>query len=292
MITIDEKLVRQLLESQFPQWAHLPLWQIVPGGWDNKTFRLGEHMLVRMPRDEQYGAQVEKEQLWLPKLAASLKTPIPVPLGRGNPCDAYPFRWSIYRWLDGEVASPARIRDLREFATDLAEFLAALERVDATGGPVAGPHSFFRGGALKQYDTEIRQAIGALKEQIDTDLATVVWNAALATTWQALPVWVHGDIGLGNLLVQDGRLCAVIDFGQLAIGDPACDLAIAWTLFEDESRKAFRERLRLDEDTWARGRGWALWKAAILAAGLAESNAVEAADPWRVIHAVLADFCG
>ena len=153
-----------------------------------------------------------------------------------------------------------------------------------------GPQNFYRGGDLRTYDTETRQAIAILQGKIDGDLATKVWEEAIATTWDCLPVWVHGDISAGNLLVQEGRLSSVIDFGTLSVGDPACDLSITWTLFTGESREIFRSMLRLDAGTWARGRGWTLWKALIVAAGLTEANAVEAAQPWRIIDEVLEDY--
>lgn len=284
---IDDTLVRCLVATQFPQWAHLAVRPVALGGWDNRSFHLGEQMLVRLPSAVHYAAQVEKEQRWLPKLAPLLPLPIPAPLAIGEPAQDYPWRWSVYRWLEGDTATPERIADLRDFATDLAQFLIALQRIDPAGGPAPGPHNFYRGGSLATYDAETRQAIAALKDRIDVDAATTVWDAALATTWHSAPVWIHGDVGLGNLLVREGRLSAVIDFGNMGVGDPACDLAIAWTLFDGESRDAFRATLPLDADTWARARGWTLWKALIVAAGLANSNAVEAAQPWRVIDRVL-----
>jgi aminoglycoside phosphotransferase (APT) family kinase protein len=140
---------------------------------------------------------------------------------------------------------------------------------------------------LTTYDAETRQAIAALKDRIDADAATEIWEAALETTWDRPSVWIHGDVSAGNLLVQAGRLSSVIDFGMLGVGDPACDLSIAWTLLAGESRKAFRALLPLDADTWARGRAWTLWKALIVAADLTGTKAVEAARPWRVIDEVL-----
>jgi aminoglycoside phosphotransferase (APT) family kinase protein len=148
---------------------------------------------------------------------------------------------------------------------------------------------FFGVGSLLKYDVETRKAIAMLTGKIDTAAASEVWGVALSSKWEDLPIWVHGDISLGNLLVVDGRLSAVIDFGILGVGDPACDLPIAWTLFEGESRSVFRTTLEIDSDTWARGRGWALWKALILASGLTSSNAIEAANPWRIIDEVVAD---
>jgi aminoglycoside phosphotransferase (APT) family kinase protein len=289
-LMIDETLVRRLVADQFPQWKDLSVRPVSHQGWDNRTFHLGEHMLVRMPSASEYAVQVEKEYRWLPKLAPLLPLPIPVPITIGEPADGYPWRWSINRWLEGDVASSASIVDLRDFAAQLAQFLIALQRIDPTDGPLAGPHSFYRGGVLTTYDSEVRHALAVLKGKIDVDTASEVWEAALATTWKSSPVWVHGDFSAGNLLVQEGRLSSVIDFGQLAIGDPACDLAIAWTLLEGESRRAFQTMLPLDAGTWARGRAWTLWKFLIVAAGLTDWNALEATQPWRIIDEVLADY--
>jgi aminoglycoside phosphotransferase (APT) family kinase protein len=288
-LMIDVPLVRRLIGTQFPQWKDLPVRPVALSGWDNRTFHLGEEMLVRMPSATEYALQVEKEHKWLPKLAPFLPLPIPAPLAMGEPAEGYPWRWSIYRWLEGETAASAPIADLPAFATSLAQFLIALQSIDPTDGPLPGPHSFYRGGALMTYDRETRQAIAALKGKIDVDAATEVWETALATTWHGLPVWVHGDVSAGNLLVKGGRLSAVIDFGQLAIGDPACDLAIAWTLFKGQSREVFRAMLPLDAGTWARGRAWTLWKALIIAAGFTNPNNFEAAQCWRIIDEVLAD---
>lgn len=288
-IVIDEALVRRLVATQFPRWRHLPIRPVEPGGWDNKSFRLGEHMVVRMPSATPYAAQVQKEHTWVPQLAPLLPLPIPTPLAIGEPADCYPWSWSIYSWLDGDAATPESIADLCDFAASLAQFLIALQRIDPTSGPAPGPHNFHRGGPLAVYDVETRQAIAALESSIDIRAATEVWERALATTWQRSPVWIHGDISVGNLLVRAGRLSSVIDFGMLGTGDPACDLSIAWTLFRGESREVFRATLSLDDATWARGRAWALWKALIVAAGLTETNVVEAKQSKRTIDEVLTD---
>jgi len=284
---IDDTLVRRMVAAQFPQWADLPVRSAEVGGRDNKTFRLGEHMIVRLPSAADYSAQVEKEHRWLPKLAPLLPLPIPTPLAMGEPASGYPWRWSIYRRIEGDTAAPERIADLSDLAASLAQFLIALQRIDPTDGPRPGPHNFWRGGSLTTYDAETRQAIALLKGKVNTKAATEVWERALKTTWNRPPVWLHGDVSAGNLLVKGGRLSAVIDFGMLGVGDPACDLSIGWTLFSGESRKAFRAMLPLDAGTWARGRAWTLWKVLIVAAGLTETNAVEAARPWRVIDEVL-----
>jgi len=286
---IDAVLVRRLVSTQFPQWANLPIKPVTFGGWDNRTFHLGEHMTVRLPSAAAYSLQVEKEHRWLPRLAPLLPLPIPVPLAMGTPADDYPWHWSVYRWIEGETAAIERIADLRQFAIVLARFLSALYRIDPAGGPPPGRHNFFRGGPLTVYDGETRQAIAALDGKIDTDAASAVWEAALAAAWHGSPVWFHGDVAAGNLLVRDGRLSAVIDFGTSGVGDPSCDLAIAWTLLEGESRGAFRAALGLDDATWARGRGWTLWKALITLAQHHDTNPSEAGRARRVIDEVLAD---
>lgn len=286
---IDAALVCKLIDSQFPQWKHLEIKPVTHGGWDNRTFHLGDKMLVRMPSGQEYAPKVEKEYRWLPILAPLLPLQISVPLVMGQPGNGYPWNWSVYKWIEGETAAHAKITDPLELAKSLAQFLVALQKIDPTNGPIPGLTTD-RGGPLSIYDDETRQALAILKDKIDVNATTKVWEAALATTWNKSPVWVHGDISLGNLLVENGQLCAAIDFGGLAIGDPACDLAIAWTFFKGQSREVFRKELNLDEGTWARGRGWALWKALIIAAGICGTNAIEGKDCWRIIDEVIADY--
>ena len=288
-VRVDAALVRRLIAAQFPRWADLPVSPVEVGGWDNRTFHLGAHMTVRLPSAGQYALQVEKEHRWLPKLAPLLPLPVPVPLAKGAPADGYPWQWSVYRWLEGETATVGRITDLRSFAISLAEFLNALRRIDPAGGPSPGRHNFFRGGSLVVYDAETRRALAALERTVDTGVALAAWEAALGAKWDGPPVWFHGDVAPGNLLVKDGRLGAVIDFGTSGVGDPACDLAIAWTLFGGESREAFRSTLRPDGATWARGRGWTLWKALITLAEHIDTDPVMAKEARRVVDEVLAD---
>jgi aminoglycoside phosphotransferase (APT) family kinase protein len=287
---IDAVLVRRLVSAQFPQWKDLPITPVEFDGWDNRTFRLGDYMTMRLPSDDGYAPQVEKEHRWLPILAPQLPLPIPVPLAKGAPAECYPYSWSIYRWLDGEPVSIGGIEDLTELATTLADFLAALQRIEASDGPPAGQHSFFRGGPLETYDGETRRAIAALDGRIPADAARAVWNSALAATWHGPPVWFHGDVSAGNLLSRDGRLSAVIDFGCCGVGDPACDLSIAWTLLEGESREAFGVALAADAGTWVRGRGWALWKALITMVQHLNTHPIEAATAQWVINQILDDY--
>ncbi|WDR06523.1 aminoglycoside phosphotransferase family protein [Devosia rhodophyticola] len=284
---IDVALVRRLVGAQFPQWADLPVRPVAAGGWDNRTFHLGDTMSVRLPSAEHYVAQVEKEHEWLPRLAQQLPLPIPTPIGLGKPDPEFPAPWSIYGWIAGETALPERIADLDTLARDLAGFLKALYRADAKGGPPAGAHNFYRGGSLGIYDRETRDAIAMLADSLDARLATTIWEAALSAEWHGPPVWVHGDVSAPNLLVADGCLCAVIDFGSAGVGDYACDLTIAWTLLDASARTIFKQAINADFAFWARARGWALWKALIT---LADTNAPEKADAARhVLNAVFAD---
>lgn len=296
---ITAAVVAGLVAEQFPQWAGLPVERIALDGWDNTTFRLGDALSVRLPSADAYVAQVHKEHRWLPILARHLPVPIPQPVAMGQPGAGFPRPWSIYRWIPGSPANPDRVANLTVFAADLAGFLAALATVDARGGPPPGWHNFFRGGPLDTYDEQSRRSIELLADEIDTEAATAVWDAALASVWDRSPVWVHGDVTPSNLLLVDGDLHAVIDFGCAGVGDPACDLVMAWTFFTGDSREVFRGGLRLDEATWARGRGWALWKALITIVGEREGgeDALAAArrygwrhGPREVIECVIADL--
>jgi len=286
---IDIALVRGLIRSQFPRWAHLPVRPVEVSGWDNRTFRLGEEMSVRLPSAEAYAGQVEKEQRWLPELAPQLPLPISHPLAMGIPDSTFPWSWSVYRWIEGEAVSSGRVDDLCELAIELAMFLRALQRIESYGGPKPGLHNFYRGGPLAIYDDETRKAIASLEGEIDCQAAIGVWEAGLAAAWTGLPVWIHGDVSASNLLMQEGRLSAVIDFGSSGVGDPACDLTIAWTLFSGESRGAFREALSLDRATWARARGWAIWKGLITLLEHLNTNSQETKRARRVIETVLTD---
>jgi aminoglycoside phosphotransferase (APT) family kinase protein len=256
-------VVRRLIAAQFPQWSDLDVVPVDVDGWDNSTFRLGDDMSVRLPSGDGYAAQVPIEAHWLPRLAPRLPLPIPEPIAVGRPDETFPLPWSGRRWLPGSPASSDRVDDLEQLAVDLADFLTRLQRIDPSGGPSPGPRNGFRGGALATYDHETVSAITALTGEIDADRSMATWHAALTSSWHRPAVWVHGDITGSNLLVVDGRLHAVIDFGCVAVGDPACDLTIAWTLFTGTSRQTFRRHLDLDDATWSRARGWALWKALI-----------------------------
>jgi aminoglycoside phosphotransferase (APT) family kinase protein len=286
-ITVD--LVSRLVAEQFPEWAGLQVRPVDVDGWDNATFRLGETMSVRLPSAEHYVEAVEKEHRWLPVLAPGLPLPIPVPLGQGKPGCGFPRPWSVYQWIGGDPVTEETVTDLPALAADLAGFLAALYRIDPADGPGPGSHNFYRGGPLTVYDEETRKALSALRGHIDTALAAEVWQAALDCPIDGRPVWFHGDAQPGNLLLRDGRLGAVIDFGTSGVGDPSCDTTIAWTFLSGESARLFKERLPVDAATWVRGRGWAIWKAMIVLVRALEDDPQDAAYTKNVIEKILAD---
>lgn len=289
-VAIDTTLVERLVATQFPDWHGLKLEQVASAGTDNAIFRLGPELAVRLPRIEAAAGQVLKEFRWLPHLAPVLPLAVPSPLELGKPAHGYPFHWSVCRWLPGDNAVVAPISDMEHAATALAHFLAALRSTDAAGGPAPGQHNFHRGVPLALRDAQTRQAIAALDGIIDTSAAASAWEAALeAPAWHGPPTWLHGDLHPANLLVDDGALSAVIDFGGLSVGDPACDLMVGWTLLTPASRKALQSTVPIDDATWRRGRGWALSFALIALPYYLDTNPVLASIARRTIAEVLGD---
>ncbi|MFD7549788.1 aminoglycoside phosphotransferase family protein [Streptomyces sp. NPDC059578] len=269
---ITTALVEQLVDTQFPQWAGLPLVPYEPAGSDHVIHRLGDALTVRLPRHQDAVGQGAKESVWLPRLAPRLPLAVPVPVALGTPGLGYPWPWSVTRWLDGEVATVTALGDSTGAAAELARFLKALHRVPAEAG-----HPDLPGWSLTDRDRATRAAIAAVSASFDRTARTAMtalWDAALAAPgWDRPPVWFHGDFHTGNLLTSAGRLSAVIDFGGLGVGDPACDLMVAFTLLSARSRAVFRTELGVDDATWTRGRGWAL------ATGLNAHTAYAAHDP-------------
>ena len=290
MTELDSALVSRLIAAQFPEWSDLAISAVEAGGWDNRMFHLGNRMVVRLPSAEAYAAQVEKEQHWLPMLAPSLPLPIPMPIGLGQPVLEYLLPWSVYGWLEGQRLKLDRVTDLGRLAEDLAAFLKALHRVDTADAPRTGAHNFHRGGPLQVYDEETRQSVTALGNEVEAAVALAIWEEAIRTSWQADPVWVHGDVAEGNLLVKDGMLCGVIDFGCMGVGDPACDLVMAWTFFDQPSRERFKTALSVGEATWKRGRAWALWKALITLHQTRDANLSEADRQREILRVIFLDF--
>jgi aminoglycoside phosphotransferase (APT) family kinase protein len=290
-VDVDVSLVGRLLAAQIPQWADLPIDLVHSTGTDNAIFRLGNDLAVRLPRIQNATQQVDKEHQWLPDLAPHLPLAIPVPLAKGTPGEGYPWQWSIYQWLEGENATIERIADPGQAARDLAHFIAALQRIDPTSGPPPGSHNSFRGEPLTMRDTETRAAIATLNGMLDIDAVTTAWEAALQIpAWEGPPVWIHGDLSPLNLLVERGRLSAVIDFGCLGVGDPACDMQVAWNLLPTQTRDAFRAALQIEDAMWARGRGWALSVGLIALPYYHRTNPVLASISRHTIDEILTDL--
>jgi aminoglycoside phosphotransferase (APT) family kinase protein len=283
----DVPLVRALLEAQCPEWARLPVVPVASTGTDNALYRVGEAMVARLPLKPSSIAPAEKEHRWLPVLAPQLPLAIPVPLFRGMATEAYPWPWSVYPWFEGEDAITALV-DTEDLARDLGCFIRALEAIDPAGGPEPSRANFGRGVALAERDVMTRDAIRASRDLVDTDTVTEAWEHALrAPAWDRPPVWVHGDISAGNLVIQDDRLGAVIDWGCLGIGDPACDLVVAWELFDADARAILRAELGADDAMWARSRGWALSTAMKALPYYEHTNAFMAAQARHKLAVVL-----
>ncbi|WP_432995521.1 aminoglycoside phosphotransferase family protein [Dactylosporangium sp. CA-233914] len=245
----DAELVRGLVAAQFPRWAGLRVTPLPSYGTDNAIYRLGDAYSVRLPRIPAALGQVELERRWLPVLAPHLPAEVPEPVAVGAPALEYPHPWAVYRWIEG--TNPVTPDGL---AAPLAAFVAALRRIDTAGGPPAGPGG--RGGSLRGRD--MTGWIAQLAGEYDPALLSAVYEAdRSAPAWDGPPVWVHGDLHAGNLLVRDGGLAAVLDWSCLAVGDPAVDLLPAWLLLDAAGRAEFRERLDPDEASWRRGRAWA-----------------------------------
>jgi aminoglycoside phosphotransferase (APT) family kinase protein len=290
-LDIDVALVRRLLAAQFPQWADLSITPVKSAGTDNAIYRLGSDMAVRLPRIDWAITQVDKEHQWLPRLAPYLPLAIPVPLAMGTPGEGYPWHWSVYHWLAGENATIEPIADPGQAARDLAQFIASLRRIDPVGWSSPEPPRASRGVPLSTRDAPTRAAIAELSGMLDTGVATAAWDAALQTpVWNGPPVWSHGDLSPLNLLVERGRITAVIDFSCLGVGDPACDLIVAWNFLSAETREIFRAALSVDDAMWARGRGWALSIGLIALPYYQTSNPVLAGIARRAINEVLADY--
>lgn len=287
---IDEALAAGLLARQFPQWCHLALSSAPSAGTDNAIFRLGDRMAVRLPKIDWAADQPGREHTWLPLFAGRLPLAIPTPIALGAPDLGYPWQWSVCGWLEGDTAIPKRLLDPDDAATALGGFIAALRRIDSNGAPRAGPTNHYRGAPLAALDSRVREALAALDGRVDVGHATAAWDLALATPpWAEAPVWLHGDLHPQNLLAAEGRLSAVIDFGLMAAGDPATDLTAAWSMFGGTARNAFRAAAEVDDDTWSRGRGWALYTSLVILPYYWDTNPVLVRHALGTVAELLAE---
>ncbi|WP_328868834.1 aminoglycoside phosphotransferase family protein [Streptomyces sp. NBC_00287] len=286
---INAALARRLVDTQFPQWADLPLTLLDPAGSDHVIYRLGEELSVRLPRHAGANRQAVKESEWLPRLAPHLPLAIPRPVAVGEPDLDYPWPWAVSRWLDGDVATVEALADSSQAAVQLAEFLIALHAFVPDDFAAHHAREDLTGQPLADRDRSTRAAIAEVDGTFDAAAMTELWDAALgAPGWGGPPVWFHGDFHTGNLLTIEGHISAVIDFGGLGIGDPACDLIMAFTLMSARSRAVFRATLGIDDATWTRGRGWALATGLNAYTTYAAANPRIAAQTTRQITAALA----
>ncbi len=258
---INLEIVSSLISNQFPKWKDLEIRPVEKSGHDNRSFHLGDDMIIRLPSAKAYVPQVEKEYKWLPFLSQFLSLPISSPIAKGQPDENYPFPWLVNRYIKGETLSAHNMKSKNSFARELSQFLLDLQKINTENAPVAGAHNFYRGGDLAVYHDETVKALESLKGMLPTDRLLEIWKKGLASKWEKTPVWIHGDVAPGNLLVDKGHLCAVIDFGIMGIGDPSCDYAMAWTFFDSQSREFFLKNI--DKFTVDRAKAWALWKALI-----------------------------
>ncbi|NBO24421.1 MAG: aminoglycoside phosphotransferase family protein [Chlamydiae bacterium] len=288
--TLD--LARKLIAEQFPEYANLTIVDVEKQGHDNRTYRLGDHMLIRMPTAADYALKVPKEQELLPELAKRLSVSIPAPIKMGKPSADYPYPFSIYKWLPGKSINLLTLTDQEkeQLAFDVAKFLKELQAITDVEGPGPGQHNWWRGDHVSVYDKGAREQIAELAEIIDASKALALWDQACETKWDETPVWIHGDFAIGNILMEDGKLSSVIDFGGAAVGDPACDLVIAWTYLSGKAREIFISKMDMDDDTWLRARVWALWKATFELCQIEDKKSPEACLQKTVIFNILNDY--
>jgi aminoglycoside phosphotransferase (APT) family kinase protein len=282
---IDAGLVRRLIAAQFPALAGLPVTAFRSTGTVNAIYRLGDGLYARLPRMARWARDLEQEARWLPRLAGRLPLQIPEPVALGRPDDGYPFGWAIYRWIEGQPYAGDLV-DERQAARDLARFVTELRAMDTAGAPRAGRRP------LRELDADTRAGIEAAGDDIDRGVALAAWELALeAPAWDGrTPVWIHADLLRPNLLVDGGRLRAVIDFGAAGAGDPAADLIAAWSVFGAAGREAFRGALDRGDGAWDRARGVALHQAVMLIPYYRATNPGMAALGQRTVGQVLADL--
>ncbi len=269
---IDRNTVALLIRQQFPHLDDLPIEPVSKQGWDNATFRLGDALSVRLPRNESYAEAVKKEARALTVLSEHLSVEVPSVVAVGLPSDTFPLPWSIRRWIEGDTLESTDCVYPETIAVSLGKTLCDLRAIDTGGGFIAGKHSFYRGCHPSAYGDEVQKSLDILGSKVDAMRCLEVWQRGMTSAWTARPVWFHGDVAIGNIIVTKSVVKALIDFGTCGIGDPACDFVMAWTYFDPESRNLFRDACEVDDQTWQRARAWALWKALVCMSGLSSPD--------------------
>lgn len=290
-IIINETIAQKLIQEQFPMYKNLEIQSVTNQGHDHKTFRLGNNLLLRLPTATRYAININKEALWLPQFTPSIATTIPMPITVGKPTTYYPCYWSIYQWIEGQSANNLTPQEmnLNEIALSLAEFLQQLASIDTKYGPKPGPHNFYRGAHPSVYFKEIQTALQKLSSFFDVGNYERIAYQAIQNSFTDIPVWVHGDISPGNIIIKNKKLNAVIDFSGIAVGDPACDLTIAWTFFDQTSKEILKSNLPYNQLMWEKAQAWALWKSLITLADIQDMQTPAATTQINILHNIAAD---
>jgi aminoglycoside phosphotransferase (APT) family kinase protein len=286
-LEIDIDLVRRLVDIQFPQWSDARLTPVESSGTVNALYRLGGELVVRLPLAKWGADAVEREQEWIPRLSPLLPFEIPRLLGRGRPALGYPCPWSVFAWIEGGHPEPGQLRDPQLLATDLAALVRAFHGIDLPDAPDA------QRGPVSEVDRSVRKCIAEVADEFDPGELTKAWDISLdAPEWDGPPLWAHSDLLASNLLMRSERLAGVIDFGAAGVGDPACDLMVAWNVLPVQARQSFQDAVGLDEATWLRGRGWALAQAVVALPYYRETNPGMTQAARHALSQVLTDVQG
>lgn len=286
-LKIDRSLVHKLIAQQFPDLSDLLVSPIKKQGHDNRTFRLGDELTVRLPSQPSYADAVQKEATALAALKHRLSVETPEVVALGEPSDDYPLPWSIRRWLEGTTWEETQVLDRHALAKALGTILVELRSIPIDIDLYAGKHSFYRGCHPSVYGDEVVKSLNILNDQTRTRRCLDTWQKGMESVWAEDPVWFHGDIAVGNVLMTGEKVSALIDFGTCGVGDPACDFAIAWTYFNADERQHFRDAIKVDDGTWYRAKAWALWKALVSLTGLSgpDTDGIQA----RALSEILCD---